>query len=397
MIKPVSKHNRYTELDALRGFALFGILLANLYSFMGYNTYSPTEITTLPTADRSVLFMIDWFVEGKFYSIFSMLFGMGFALQAIRMEKSQDIFTAYWSRRMRLLLCIGLFHMFLVWHGDILTLYSLMGMLLILFTNFSKRALLYTSIFLLTFPIFNHLLVSFTQDASFWSLLSDKSNNWRQELGLGDFSLLELRTSDNADEVFLINVLRAITRPIGYLMSARPAGVLGMFLLGMFLIKSWNDSGNFGQLKKWPIFFIIGCVTSFGYAWTKYVSGTPYALDDFGFIQSVIYNISAPCFALGIVGAFFHYWKNEKIQKLMTFFTPLGRMALTNYLVQNSLAVMIFFGYGLALMRQIPFAYIPVIASLILLAQWVFSAYWLSRYRQGPLEYLWRKYAYRDY
>ena len=186
---------------------------------------------------------------------------------------------------------------------------------------------------------------------------------------------------------------------MSYLQTGRLPQVLGMFMLGFYFMKSWrlkHDQSN-EMIQKWHIFLILGALLSLGYAWTKLKSGTPYALDGFGMVQAVIYHISAPCFALGIAGAFMNFWKNEKIQKSLTLFVPLGRMALSNYIIQNTLGMLIFFGYGLALMRQIPFAYIPVFAICILFAQWLLSTFWLSRFKQGPLEYLWRKYSYRDF
>lgn len=397
MIKPIDHKKRYAELDALRGFALFGILLANLYSFMGYNTYSPAEIMRLPDLDRAVLFMIDWFVEGKFYSIFSMLFGMGFALQSRRMKEGQAVFAAFWFRRMKFLLCIGLLHMLFIWNGDILTLYSLMGLLLVFFISSSTRTLLITSLLLLSFPLLMHFVVTISQDAGFWKLSSQKIAAWRNALGYGEHSLLEMRTSDNPKDVFFINIISALGRPMSYFMTGRPAQVLGMFVLGMYLIRLWRLDETKELIKKWRLFMLIGAPLSFGYAWTKLKIGTPYALDEFGMVQAIVYHISAPCFALGIAGTFFHVWKSQRKQRFMTFFVPLGRMALTNYIFQTSLAVMIFFGYGLALMRQIPFVYVPIIAICILLTQWVFSSWWLTHFRQGPLEYPWRKYAYRDF
>lgn len=396
MVRSAAKKERYAELDALRGFALFGILLANLYSFIGYNTYSPNEIVLLPNSDRTVLFFIDWFVEGKFYSIFSMLFGMGFALQSMRMNDNKGIFVNYWLRRMQFLLLIGLTHLLFIWNGDILTLYSLMGFLLVFFLNVSQPALLNISIMLLSFPLLMHVIVTIMQDSTFWTLLSDASNNWQQSLGYGELSLLEMRTSDNFSEVFYINILKAIERPMGYFMTGRPAGVLGMFVLGIYLMKSWKHNEDKAFLVKWRLFFVSGLLLSLGYAWTKLVSGTPYALDRFGMLQAFIYHTSAPIFAVGLVGGFFYIWANKNVQRVMKFFLPLGRMALTNYIIQTSLSVTLFFGYGFALMREIPFSYIPFIAFSILMAQWLFSKYWLSRFAQGPLELPWRKYAYRN-
>ena len=399
MLKPVNHNERYAELDALRRFALFGILLANLCSFFGYSTLSPIEIVHLPDADRAILFMIDWIVEGKFYSIFSMLFGMGFALQSMKIEDNMEDFSCFWFRRMKLLLCFGILHMLLIWHGDILTLYSLMGMVLIFFVNFSHRALLISAITLLLLPLVMHIIVTITQDSSFWMIASEASRSFKENLGYGDLSLLEMRTSENPLEVFFINIIKATGRPMSYLQTGRIPQVLGMFLLGVYFIKSWRlkKYGSSALIKNWRIFFSIGVVFSFGYAWTKLHIGTPYALDAFGMIQALIYHISAPCFALGIVGAFFHLWQNDKTQKPLTLFVPLGKMALSNYIMQNTIGMLIFFGYGLALMGQVPFVFVPIFAVFILLIQWLFCSFWLARFEQGPLEYIWRKYAYRNY
>ena len=179
-IKPTTGSERLVVLDALRGFALFGILFANLYSFIGYNTYSPEEIIALPVLDRAVLFFIDWFVEGKFYGIFSILFGVGFALQAQRFSTAYANFFAFWFRRMVVLCCIGLLHMYLVWNGDILTLYAVLGLFLPFFLNLSNRTLLRWIVALLSIPLLIHGLLYFTHEASFWGSLTRFSAGVRQ-------------------------------------------------------------------------------------------------------------------------------------------------------------------------------------------------------------------------
>ena len=205
-MKPTTGSERLEVLDALRGFALFGILFANLYSFIGYNTYTPEEIIVLPFLDKAVLFFIDWFIEGKFYGIFSILFGVGFALQVERFSLSSVSFTAFWFRRMIILCCIGLLHMYLVWNGDILTLYALLGMLLPLFMNLSNRILLRWILVLLFIPLFSYGLLYMTSEASFWGAMSRFSANLKMQWGFADLSLLDMRTSENAIEVLSVNV-----------------------------------------------------------------------------------------------------------------------------------------------------------------------------------------------
>lgn len=397
-IKPTTGSERLQVLDALRGFALFGILFANLYSFIGYNTYSPAEIVVLPIWDRAVLFFIDWFVEGKFYGIFSILFGVGFALQAERFKNANANFSAFWLRRMIILCCMGLLHMYLVWNGDILTLYSLLGMLLPLFLNLSNRTLLRWVMALLLIPLIIHGILYMTPDAPFWGSMRRFSTDLKAQWGFADLSLLEMRTSDAVREVLAVNVLYAIPRAMSYLLSGRYFQVLGLFLIGILLARQWlpkirNNDISVPTSAIW--IGVIGLITSFAYAVIKGIIGTPFALTELGLVQAVVYHVGSTSLALGIAMLFLYFWASGRGQGVFSNLALLGRMALTNYIFQNVTAIMLFFGYGLALMREVPFASLPFFAFGILAVQWVFSRLWLQRFKQGPLEYLWRKLSYR--
>jgi len=398
-IKPTLGKERLQVVDALRGFALFGILLANLYSFMGYNTYRPEELLALPVLDRAVLFFIDWFVEGKFYGLFSILFGVGFALQAQRFRAAQADLFSFWFRRMVVLCCIGLMHMYFVWNGDILTLYAILGFFLPLFLNLSDRALLRWIIVLLLTPLFIHGLYALIHEAAFWGSMTRLSVDVQAQWGYADQTLLEMRTSDAALEVFHINVLKAIPRPMSYFVSGRYFQVLGLFLIGLLLARHWlpNIRNNDISVPRGAVWLgTIGLVTSFGYAWVKGTTGTYFEVDALGLFQGVIYHIGSTSLALGIAMLFLYAWASNRAQFLFRHLALLGRMALTNYIFQNVTAVLLFFGYGLALMGEVPFAYLPLFALGILLAQWAFTRAWLGRFRQGPLEFVWRKLTYRS-
>ena len=399
MMQPTTTKERYEVLDALRGFALFGILLANLYSFFGYNALTSEEIVALPTADRGVLFFIDWFVEGKFYGVFSILFGVGFALQAQRFRAADESFPAFWLRRMGVLCCIGLLHMYLVWNGDILTLYSVLGMLLPLFLNLSNRTLLRWILALLSIPLLIHGLLYLTQEASFWGSMRRLAEGLKTQWGFADRSLLEMRVSDSALEVFSINVLHAIPRPMSYLMSGRYFKVLGLFLIGLLLARHWlpRIRDNDISVPRGAIWVgSIGLVASFGYAAIKGAIGTPFEVSEIGLVQAVVYHVGSTCLALGISMLFLHMWASGRAKLVFRNLALLGRMALTNYVFQNVIAVLLFFGYGLAWMREVPFVYTPLIALGILTAQWAFGRAWLGRFQQGPLEFAWRRLAYRS-
>ncbi|MEM7374835.1 MAG: DUF418 domain-containing protein [Bacteroidota bacterium] len=396
-IKPTTGSERLLVIDALRGFALFGILAANLYSFIGYNTYSTEEIPALPILDRAVLFFIDLFVEGKFYSIFSILFGLGFALQLERFRSRNENFMGYWYRRMIVLCCFGLIHMYFIWNGDILTLYSLLGMLLPLFMNVSNRALMRWILVLLTIPLVMHVILYLTPEASFWGSLSRLSADLQNHWGYGDRSLLEMRTSDNPLEVFHINIIVAIPRAMSYLMFGRYFHVMGLFLIGLLLARHWlpkirNKDISVPRSAIW--FGVIGLLTHIAYAIIKGQYGWASGFSEVGLLLGFIYHIGATVFALAISMLFVYIWASGRAQSVFSNLAILGRMALSNYIFQNVTAVFLFFGYGFALMREVPFASLPLFAFGILLVQWLFSRAWLSRFKQGPLEYIWRKLTY---
>ncbi|MEM8487100.1 MAG: DUF418 domain-containing protein [Bacteroidota bacterium] len=397
-IKPTTGTERLVVLDALRGFALFGILFANLYSFMGFNTISPTERMMLPVGDRGMLFFIDWFIEGKFYGIFSILFGVGFALQAERFRARSANFFSYWYRRMVVLCCIGLMHMFLIWNGDILTLYAVLGMFLPLFLNLSDRALLRWILVLLSIPLVIHGILYFTYDAPFWGVMSRLSADLQGQWGYADRTLFEMRTSDAPVHVFLINVLKAIPRPMSYLLSGRYFQVLGLFLIGLLLARHWlpklrNNDIAVPRAAVW--IGGLGLVAGFGYAWTKFTTGSYFGVDPVGLLQGLTNHIGSTSLALGIAMLFVYTWASGRASIVFRNLALLGRMALTNYIFQNIIAVLLFFGYGLGLMNKVPYAFIPLVAFGILAAQWAFSRAWLRRFKQGPLEFIWRKLSYR--
>ncbi len=398
-IQPTTGSERLEVIDALRGFALFGILLANLYSFIGYNAYTPVEIIQLPLEDKAVLFFIDWFVEGKFYGIFSILFGVGFAIQAERFQTTGANFAGFWFRRMIVLCCMGSLHMYCIWNGDILTLYSLLGMLLPLFMGCTNKTLVRWIWVLLVIPLFMYGLLYMTPEAPFWSSLRNISMNLKAAWGFADLSLLEMRTSDTPIEVFSINVIKSIPRAMSYLMSGRYFHVLGLFLIGLLLARHWlpklRNNEEITVPKSAIVLGVIGLAFSFAYALTKLVAGSGFMLNDLGIFQVIVYNVGSTSLAIGIAMLFLYIWATGKAKRLFSNLAILGRMALSNYIFQNVTAIVLFFGYGLALMRQVSFASLPLFAFGILLTQWLFSRIWLSRFKQGPLEWLWKQLTYR--
>lgn len=161
-ISPVKPKERYVILDALRGMALFGICIANYPEFSLYSFLSKDVTSAMPTAgiDTAVKYLLYIFVDGKFYTIFSLLFGIGFSIILSNATRNDRNNLNVFYRRMAVLTLIGLFHLFFIWAGDILLLYAILGFALTLFRNMPDKKLLIWSVVLLAFPV---LIDGFTQ------------------------------------------------------------------------------------------------------------------------------------------------------------------------------------------------------------------------------------------
>ncbi len=402
-----SKNSRITQLDIIRGFCLCGILLANLMSFTGFYSLELNEILQLPTEDRITLFLIDWLVEGKFYAMFSILFGAGFALQRQNFSNTYSTeahvaFKIFWMRRMLVLLTFGLLHLFFIWHGDILTLYSLLGLLLLFFSSFNQQKLRRWIYCLFSLPILIHLILYFSHSHPFWSSFSQMASQLQTSFGYSQQTLLDLRTSNKIQDVFLANIISVVPRPMSYLQTGRIPEVLAYFLTGIYLTQKYIIStSNSTLLTPLPSnktlfkYLIAGLSMSFGYAYIKAITGSPFSTTLLGLFQGVLYHISAIFIALGLLGYLFKtsHLNNSKVKPLAL----LGRCSLSNYLSQTSLCVLIFYGYGLALMGKVAFISIVGFAISILILQYYACSLWLKYFSQGPLELIWRKISYKKY
>ncbi|MFP4277578.1 MAG: DUF418 domain-containing protein [Wenzhouxiangella sp.] len=158
-LAPTSSAERHEVLDALRGFALFGILLANIQFFSGWAFIGPATRVELSGSSYVIW---DFFhlavIDGKFYTLFAFLFGLGFALQLERLDARGAAAASIFRRRTAILLGFGLIHLFVFWVGDILTPYALLGFVLLAVRRWQDRTLLWVAGLAFFFPIAGYLL-----------------------------------------------------------------------------------------------------------------------------------------------------------------------------------------------------------------------------------------------
>lgn len=390
-------------LDAIRGVALGGILLANLMSFFGTDMMQPSVRKALPMGEAGevVLFGINWLVEGKFYSIFSMLLGVGFALQLNRARTRGEPayqFDRFFRRRMTVLIVIGVVHMYALWSGDILTLYGIIGLLLPSIVRWPSRARWVVVVGLFSVPTATHALVLATDGrlnprTPFAAIGAEL----REQFGVADRPALEVFATGEPSDYWAWNTSFAVARPGTYLQSGRPAKVLALFLLGAWIGHSVLQHLTAMRRALWMTMIAgaaIGLPASFVYAAIKADTGSTFLLSQQGMLQTIVYTLGTTPLALAYMAAAALMWQSSRAPRVLRWFEPLGRMALTVYLTQTLVQVLLFTGVGAGLAGRTPIALLPAVAAVVLVIQRYVCAWWLRRYQQGPVERVWRSATY---
>jgi uncharacterized protein len=395
---PTPDAGRLAIVDALRGFALAGIFLVNLGAFTGVAFMKPEEMSTSPTAaaDLPATLLILWLAYGKFYSLFSLLFGIGFSLQLGAAERRGDARLRVFRRRLAVLLCIGAVHMYF-WEGDILFFYALMGFLLIPLRRLSDRALVRTAGVLLVCPVALEVVIAlshgvldpgapllhageavlvrtgFAPDAMLWPVLRDA--------GWADYLRFQLSGP--------------FFRYAELLSTGRPFKVLAMFLLGLWVgrsgllldVAAWTPLLR--RVRVWG--FAIGLPAAAAQAALMFAGGSGARVK---IAEAAAYALGVAPVALAYAATFALLWLSPGWRRRLERFVPAGRMALTNYLSQTCIALTIFYGIGFGLMGRVGPSLWPPLVIAVLTAQVVVSRWWLSRFDFGPMEWLWRQATY---
>lgn len=405
-LAPLQPLARVHLIDALRGFALLGILLINLGAFSLFWGVPAEQKAALSTVrwDQGTQFLLELFVRGKFYSLFSLLFGLGFAIQMLRAEERGDDFLPVFQRRLMVLAGIGFVHIAFVWDGDILLLYALLGFLLIPFRRASDRTLLVTATALIASPILIDTVIMLSGGRldpgapllwigstiyADWFGYADTEEAWMQHAlsgGLGEF----LRWS----------LPGPFYRYADLLSTSRIPKVFAMFLVGLWLGRRQLFRDIETHRAMWRRLFVWGLVlglpANLALAWlVEVLRVEPFT--PAGLMATTAYAAGVAPLALAYAAGFALLWRRPRWAMGLSVLAPVGRMALTNYIVQSVICIGIFYGIGLGLGGRVSPVYFPLLALSLFAVQAGLSHAWLRWFRFGPLEWLWRSLTYRQW
>ncbi|MBQ8097985.1 MAG: DUF418 domain-containing protein [Bacteroidaceae bacterium] len=392
---PTTGRERYVILDATRGFALAGICLANFPEFSLW-TFLPDELReSMPSAqtDAIVRFMQYLLIDAKFYTIFSLLFGLGFALFIERaMLKGRHALRLFW-RRMLFLALIGLVHLLFIWSGDILLLYALGGMCLPLLRGLSGRNMLRLAALLLLLPIAIDALELWAG----WELSSPMERAWwshaeARGINEGNFHTW-LRDATSYAQVWDFLVQGAYERMYEFLDGHRLLKVLGLFLIGYHVGRQklyQNLPSHQQAIKKGTQLLLgVGLPCSTLYAWSC-THGHPWGT----IVHSILYALSAYPMGAAYVGLLALLYIRHERSRLFTVLAAPGRMALSCYLGQSVAGCALFYGIGLGWGTTMGLTAVEFTAAMVFFAETLLCLLWLTRYRFGPAEWVWRMLTY---
>ena len=365
--------DRIDPIDALRGLALLGVLIVNLDTEFRVTFYEQFSLYYTTAADKLIRAVIGFLVEFKAITIFSMLFGVGLAIQAETLVRRGSVMRLL-VRRLLVLLAFGLVHLLLIWNGDILTEYAIAGLVALPFILGPPKLTLIASVAaLLLFLLLPSLPLPLAFPSPNW--IARHIAEARHVYGQGS----------------LIDVLRfrvAEVRSIGiFLISIFPRTV-SLILFGAWAWRSGviRDIGGHATLLRnvgWA-----GLVAGLLFCWLD-GAGIPAPLPLPRTIHLIIDVFAPIVLAIGYSALALRLFDGPSTA-VVSVAAPVGRMAFTNYITQSVILGLLFYGYGFGLLGRVGVSTGAAISIAIFAAQAVASRWWLRRHQFGPLEWLWR-------
>jgi len=381
-------------VDIVRGFSLFGVLLANMVWTTQWFALTSSQRTSLPTLELDIAlnFLTYFLVDFKFYTLFAMLFGLGFAMQLSRTSNTDRSFLPVYIRRLSILFFIGIAHTFLVWFGDILHIYAIVGFVLVLFHKLSDRAILRWAVCLALLTSLMPVLHSI----GLTDLIA---------LGAGDGMSTATRFSamTSGDWSDIVRVNWSFTREeythieIGFDSTLYLyLSVLWKFLIGfvigrrMLLQNADEHISVYRRVLPWAAVVGIAGNAYLAVAAWFFDTSLPNQSSVPGSLSWIMVEVSFFALSMAYLASIVILYAKPQWRKRLVFLAPVGRMALTNYLLQSVIIVFLFYGVGFNLLGKVGASVCVILSLVIFGCQIATSQWWLVRFRFGPMEWVWR-------
>ncbi len=367
--------------------ALFGILAANMRAFFApLDVYGYIQVLFHGRADMLAQGFVDAFIQGKFITIFSFLFGMGFAIQMTRAEARGVRFLGFYPRRLIALAVFGLIHGILIWGGDILLTYALSGAILLLFRNRQQKTLLWWAGSLFSLPIVvstTFLILYHTRFRRGWMVPKPPDMKKIHDI-------VNIYAHGSVRQILAQNWVEW--------KAALPTQLFAIYAVALFALGMWVwRAGIVQNLEQYrPILkricawcLPVGIVLNL-YVATVFALVQPGVVSVWAWSAGMLFLPSAHILSAGYISGLALIFLNERRRRFLQPFAAVGRMALTDYLMQSVVFTLFFYHYTTGLYGRVGPAMGLGITVVFFAAQVMFSNWWLKSHRFGPMEWLWR-------
>ena len=415
---PVTAGERFASLDRLRGVAILGILVMNIYAFaMPFIAYvDPYRMGGTEAYNIGTWIFTHIFFDQKFMSIFAMLFGAGLVLMAERAEARGAKPARFYFRRQFWLIVIGAIHGYLIWMGDILFAYALIGMLVYPLRKRRPRTLIIIACVMLPVTLlFNlgnakQMEDTMAKVAEIEVLLEEGQDiDEEQQQVLDDWKQQRMfafpTDEDAAEEIAVYRGdyagIVAHRAPIVAMMQVfmilffglwriAPLMMIGMALMKLGVLTCERSADFYGRFML--IAYAVGLPLTVFSAFDLHA----HQFDQMYVMRGggIANYFGSILVALGHIGLVMWLTKSGTASRLLDRFAAVGRMALTNYLMHSLILTTIFYGYGLGLYGTVPRIWQMAFVAAVIGLELLWSKWWLERYRFGPAEWVWRTLTY---
>jgi uncharacterized protein len=386
----MTTQNRIILVDALRGFALLGIVLIHCIEHLDFFRLPDVHFVFSSATDLTVMDTVFFLISGKAYSIFALMFGLSFFIQINRQEVKGIDFRPRFAWRLTILLILGFIHS-LFYKGDILHLYAILGFILIMFYKVPTKYLIaIIIILLLQIPLLYNLIMSFTNPKFVLN----------QSFGTGyDAVSIQTYSTGTVWDVIQFNVWKGREMVWAWFYyNGRYMQLIALFLIGLIV----GRNGYFQNIEKYKknakiILAISFAVLLIMFAFEEHLKTLNFTENQKLLLIPFVHSYTNLVYTSVIIFIFVFLYTKFKASLGFELLASFGKMSLSNYIFQAMTGVIFFFGFGLGMYRYMGSTWSLIFGLVIATLQMFASRWWNKHFYYGPLEWLWRALTFMDF
>lgn len=379
-----SKVSRLIVVDALRGFAIVSIMLLHNIEHFDYYSFPKNLPDWMNVLDKGIWDTLFFLFGGKSYAMFALLFGLTFFIQSYNQEQKGKDFRARFAWRLVLLFVFGFINSSF-YQGDILMTYAIIGFVLIPVAKLNDRTVFIIALFLILQPYEWYVFFKSLQYPDFIAS-APLSGSFFSKMG-------EYIPGNSIVKTWVGNITNG--KPAVFLWtweSGRVFQTAALFMFGMLAGRRSLFTTTPENKQFWLKILIVASIVFIPFfavkqgvsTWisSKYMSSS---------VQNIATLYANMSFMLVLVSGFVLLFQTKFFYRILNVFTPLGRMSLSNYIIQSVIGSFIYYGYGLGLYQYTGSTYCILIGIALATLQIYFCKWWFKSHKHGPLEFIWHK------